>query len=555
MNRTYYSIFTSFLVFIMSVTIFSCSLYEKYNNYYFKKIEYLNFLKNQNTLKDSDVDELINLLYDEDENIRLLAIKELSNTNSEIAIKYLIKITLFDNNEKIRKYSAKSLSLIGNPAFQVLFSDLYEINHVDLYEYEYRENSTPKTINKVDKTINKVFIRIGEPCVQFLIDELKLCNFDLTRLNIIKILGKIQSLSSFQTLLELSKYDHNELIRAKALEAIGNMHRKRKVLKILSNSFNYDVSHIVKTQAIKSLLIINTPNSLRIINKMYEKAPNILNRIILLNIESDFLDKKELVTYFLKCLNDPYSSIRKSLANSSIRESAAKALGNFKTSLIANHLVNVLLHDRELTVKSTAAESLSKMKDKVEIKSLISALNSTNIFIRKEAVELLGQIGNKIAIPYLVKQIECCNYPISCGVPTDEFNNFILPERSLWKIKRKKYKQIICRALINIGETKYYKYLDEVEQFKYLDISELIFKLNSGDFKKYEAALIFNLGKRGSLEAVNHIIKIMEKDKYSRFFDNGVMALGNIICVKRTPKAVRLLYNCFSGWHSVISSK
>lgn len=64
------------------------------------------------------------------------------------------------------------------------------------------------------------------------------------------------------------------------------------------------------------------------------------------------------------------------------------------------------LKERDLLIKSVAIELLGKMKSKESVKDLIELLNDEIGYIRQNTALALGNIGDRRAVPTLIKLLE-----------------------------------------------------------------------------------------------------------------------------------------------------
>ena len=79
--------------------------------------------------------------------------------------------------------------------------------------------------------------------------------------------------------------------------------------------------------------------------------------------------------------------------DSSVRSSAASALGKIKDSQVVKALIQAL-NDQDSSVRSSAASALGEIKDSQVVQALIQALNDQDSHVRGSAASALGQIGD-----------------------------------------------------------------------------------------------------------------------------------------------------------------
>jgi HEAT repeat protein len=85
--------------------------------------------------------------------------------------------------------------------------------------------------------------------------------------------------------------------------------------------------------------------------------------------------------------------------------SKAKEAGNKKSVPLLIYVLNAL-KDKNPYVRATAAKVLGEIGDKTAVPALIKALKDENPDVRTAAAEALGKIGDKRAVPHLIKALK-----------------------------------------------------------------------------------------------------------------------------------------------------
>ncbi|WP_336231074.1 NACHT domain-containing protein [Scytonema sp. PRP1] len=91
--------------------------------------------------------------------------------------------------------------------------------------------------------------------------------------------------------------------------------------------------------------------------------------------------------------------------DSSVRESAASALGKIGSESAVNALLSAL-QDKYLSVYESAASALGKIGSESAVNALLSALQAQNSEIRRIAASTLGRIGNESAVNALMIDLQ-----------------------------------------------------------------------------------------------------------------------------------------------------
>jgi HEAT repeat protein len=91
--------------------------------------------------------------------------------------------------------------------------------------------------------------------------------------------------------------------------------------------------------------------------------------------------------------------------DSSVRRSAASALGEIKSEAAIPGLIQLLEHEDSF-VRRSAASALGEIKSEAAIPGLIKLLEHEDSFVRRSAASALGEIKSEAAIPGLIKLLE-----------------------------------------------------------------------------------------------------------------------------------------------------
>ncbi len=97
---------------------------------------------------------------------------------------------------------------------------------------------------------------------------------------------------------------------------------------------------------------------------------------------------------------------RLSDSSSGVRSNAAQALGELGDKRAIEPLIN-RLSDSDLNIRSNAAQALEKLDTTKEqmVAGYVEALDSPDLFVRRDATEALGKLGNKRAIETLINKL------------------------------------------------------------------------------------------------------------------------------------------------------
>lgn len=104
----------------------------------------------------------------------------------------------------------------------------------------------------------------------------------------------------------------------------------------------------------------------------------------------------------IKILDDP--SFTNNCA--ALKWNAAIALGNFKKSARVLDALIDALEDRTLYVREAAIQSLGEIGSRKAVPYLIFALNDKSFAIRMSAIIALGKIGDESAIPFVKRVLD-----------------------------------------------------------------------------------------------------------------------------------------------------
>jgi hypothetical protein len=102
------------------------------------------------------------------------------------------------------------------------------------------------------------------------------------------------------------------------------------------------------------------------------------------------------VTPFTEALKNNYAATR---------EFAASELGRIGDEKTVPALVKVMLTDPVRQVRNNAFDAVSKVGPKASVPLLVDALNSTNYFVRTNAADALGELGDDTVVVYLIRNL------------------------------------------------------------------------------------------------------------------------------------------------------
>ncbi len=489
------------------------------------------------------VEPLIALLNNEDKYILWYTIETLGNLGDPKAVEPLIKI-LNSKIPGVNFRSAASLGKIGDiRAMEPLIQALKDAE-------EYAKKYFYEALNKLGKLNLNYFI-------QALNDD----NKDI-RLNSVSILGNSKSETVVEPLIKLLN-DKDSDIRASAIGALGEIGNK-KAIEPIRNMLN-DENYRVIREAMRVLGDFKDAKSVdAIINIMEDKYKYVkfntelaLSKIgepavdpLIKNLKNKntrireasaialgyIKDEKALEPLIealkdedanvkwrareaLKALGDeraviPLIQIFKEEKNSHSASGIVKLIGNFKTEESFEFLIKCLKGEYG-DFEFPAIEALSLLGDSRAVMDLISKLNHSKYWVRREVVKLLGKIGDKRVVQILIDKIKNEHYEVRSAI-VDALASIGKPavEPLIQELTDSDYR-VRLRTISILGRIGDKSAIEPIVQC-----------LKDDELSVRREAIIA-LGKIGDKRTIEIIVQQL-KDKEKRIKESAVEALGEI---------------------------
>ncbi|WP_419756897.1 HEAT repeat domain-containing protein [Anabaena sp. FACHB-595] len=214
--------------------------------------------------------------------------------------------------------------------------------------------------------------------------------------------------------------------------------------------------------------------------------------------------------------------------NSSVRDSAASALGEIKSEAAIPGLIKLLEHENS-SVRYSAASALGEIKSEAAIPGLINLLEHENFDVRYRAASALGEIKSEAAIPGLINLLEHENssvrYRAASALGQIKSEQAIL---GLIKLLEHENSSVRYRAASALGQIK--------SEQAILGLIKLLEHENSD--VRYRAASA--LGEIKSEQAIPGLINLLEHENFDVRY-SAASALGEIKSEQAIPGLINLL--------------
>jgi len=310
-------------------------------------------------------------------------------------------------------------------------------------------------------------------------------------------LYELQKKKDVDSIIEILHNSKNEIVRARAVEALGNIGGERAIKELINVIIN-DESEIVKSAAAKSIAWAD------------EKALKM------------FLEKVEgvkikgaawvLVNYLLKALKSE---------DKNIRMHAAIALGRLGDPRAVPHLIEAL-EDRSPIVRRAAAIALGMIGDSSAVDALIERLNDEDVEVKKAALEALNDlnIGKKDVevIKESLKDPDPRVRELTAMVLEKGGEAAVEPlleaiEDSVREVRVTAVQSLLgCLARVSIEKSEKIRKKISERMINAKDIAEVVIEVlertESGSIKKNA---IWLLGQLGDPKGVKPLIKTLER--------------------------------------------
>ena len=267
----------------------------------------------------------------------------------------------------------------------VLRAHLDKINIRELLAVAYKVEAREKSA---------VFKMIGEKADADLVPELlsRLGGRDhAARVHIIQILGAYD-LPEVVLALEESLKDGNRLIRASALEALGNMPTFRNVELVCTLLMDPDLE--VQGKAVDLAIKLHHPETCKFLVPVLQDESEYTRRsaVEVLNELAD----SESIKYLLVAIGDGDWWVRSRACDALAKIGGPKVLA----------AVMQLINDKDENIRRSAIEILNQTKDEAAVAHLIEATRDSDWWVCERAIDALAAIGNRDAVPRLLEMLD-----------------------------------------------------------------------------------------------------------------------------------------------------
>jgi HEAT repeat protein len=342
-------------------------------------------------------------LSDSDPNVRATAARALGNLEDKLSIDLLLSL-LSDNIESVRITTAEALSKfnearvcdalwhigLNDESPNVRNSAMYALKKIgDMLIKPYEKKLASTSVELRTKALHDLSM-IGKPVLLPLLDYTKHHN-PAVREICIEILANIGDRAAAQRLIELTN-DLEQSVRLAAINALGKIKTETTLRFLIACLQNPDPS-VVSTA---SEALIN-------------RGKEIIDFLPVLFADPD-MNKQVVVSRLIAKIGD--SSIVPLIAQNLkdermwVRRAVCFSLGQMKTSIAANLLIEYGLKDKETLVRIAAAKSLGELKMSIAIEPLLKVMREDaeeNVIIA--AIEALVKIGEVTVVQYLERYL------------------------------------------------------------------------------------------------------------------------------------------------------
>lgn len=337
-----------------------------------------------------DVESISRLLKEENYDIRRFAADILGEIKDKLGVPALLD-ALKDENPNVRSSAANSLAMIGDSAAIVPLIDCLEVEKDEWVNF-----SLIEALGKVGDE------RIIGPLTQFLEGEnevLMIASVDaMKRFNVPVVAGTLIGL------LDKS----NEGVRGEILKILVDMlaacpdcFPKKSMLSKFSGqlmSALADEDEDVKFAAVKGLGILKekraTKTLISVLKRIDPGAPESEERVgYLYDALRETGDEGELISGLVA-------------QGSEAPVPVIDVLGELRSKKAVKHLIEVYNNGADRERKRAIVAALGRIGDVDSLDFLAEVLEWESGYVRKEAADALGKIGNKRAIPCLFMRIE-----------------------------------------------------------------------------------------------------------------------------------------------------
>ncbi len=211
-----------------------------------------------------------------------------------------------------------------------------------------------------------------------------------TRLGIVRLLSRFNTAESRSALLGRLT-DASKDVRLAALTALARMRAPIEIGVLASLLKDPDVK--IQGRAIEILVQRNDPDT----------VPHLLQ---LLKDESEYVRRAAVEVLNGMEYPDAVEDLLRALKDEDwwVRARAADALAKIGGKRVVEAVVRLIKSEDEY-IRRSAIEILNATKDEASMAHLIGALNDSDWWVRERAIDALANIGNKAAVPALLKMM------------------------------------------------------------------------------------------------------------------------------------------------------
>ena len=497
----------------------------------------------------TSVEKLSELIQDDDNRVRLVAIEALGHTKHNNAVDLLISI-LAENNRKVRSKAKRALEIFQN---NVSYNTVRESSANFLLES--LENANLELIAISSKLLSR--IKELEEVNEKLLALLKNGDYQVTRYYALQAL---LDRKDYDFVKEFQKFDlHNKISIANLLRFSFSL-KAQKLIRYLVLAKNPSL----RIAAIETLECWqNTWSKQILVNLIYDKSPQVKARALeaIGNIkESKALDQvikslkdrevsvRMAAAIALEKITDEgcIHKLIELFTNSKdpfTREIASKILAKIGDSRTTKVFLDSL-RDLNSRIRLNAAIALGKSRTTKVIESLGKALEEENQEIKKAVADSLGKIGNAKAKEILLKQLKnkpCVSVIWALGkwkiveaIPLlIQFLQASSPEiraeaaKALGRMKDQRALHPLIQSLKERHPDAKAAIVDSLSQFKKTVVLEALLK-NYKDSHVATANLALALARTGSIRVIPALVKATTRENPFIVRHSAVLALAKM---------------------------
>jgi HEAT repeat protein len=298
-------------------------------------------------------------------------------------VKALKKAHNVDPNRFLELFDKSDIS---KPAIlEVLFAHREVLNVKQLVRYAYKLQRNDLVM--LFRIINEL---ADESLAPELVNRIN-AKDPVLRTEIAKVLSKFKTKSA-QDALHRLLMDRNKSVRLAALEALSKMDASMDVKKLCQLLKDPDLK--VQGKTIDAIVKLNHP---RTINYLLDPLQD----------ESEYA-RRAAVEVMNEIANpDAVKDLLLAIKDKDwwVRSRAADALGRIGGKRVVESVIE-LIRDEDEFVRRSAIEIINATQDKNTYDILVEALTDTDWWVRERAIDGLAGLGNKKAVPLLIKMMQ-----------------------------------------------------------------------------------------------------------------------------------------------------